>query len=248
MRLYVILDILAQARNLSIGLIQQSAYVDRPTAQAPQTLPPSKATMEQQPLSDAKPLARGRKSAKKREAIVRSAIEIINAKSFALATMTDIAASLDLRDATLYYYFPNKQALVYACHISSLERFERLIIDAAAFDGSGLQRVRHFVRSLVDDSFINGPQLYFGDYSYLEIIQRNHIESWAERLRSLLEDILKGGIADGSTVACETALVVQLLLGMLIWLAKWGPDIPKLSSDRLMAAIDAFSIHGLECR
>lgn len=179
---------------------------------------------------------------------MRSAIEIINAKSFALATMTDIAASLDLRDATLYYYFPNKQALVYACHIASLERFERLIADATALDGTGLQRIKDFVQSLIDDSFINGPQLYFGDYSYLEPLQRDHIENWAERLRSMLEDILKVGIADGSIVRCETALVVQLILGMLIWLAKWASGVPGLTPDRLMAAIDAFSMHGLEER
>jgi hypothetical protein len=30
---------------------------------------------------------------------------------------------LNLRDATLYYYFPNELALAYACHRSSLQRF-----------------------------------------------------------------------------------------------------------------------------
>lgn len=197
---------------------------------------------------EGKQLARGRKSAKKRDAIIRAAIEIINEKSFALATMTDIAASLDLRDATLYYYFPNKQALVYECHLRSLERFERLIVDASAFDGNGLKRVEQFVRGLIDDSFVNGPQLYFGDYSYLETIQREHVAEWAERLRSMLEHILEIGIADGSIVPCETALVVQLILGMLIWLAKWAPDVDKLTPERLMAAIGAFSFHGLESR
>lgn len=218
------------------------------TAEEPNPLldPKPIETSESEP--EARPLARGRKSAKKREAIIRAAIEIINEKSFALATMNDIAASLDLRDATLYYYFPNKQALVYECHLRSLERFERLIVIAAAFDGSGLKRVEHFMRGLLDDSFVNGPQLYFGDYSYLEPMQREHVADWAERLRSMLEDVLKIGIADGSIVACETALVVQLILGMLIWLAKWAPDVKKLTSERLMAAIAAFSLHGLESR
>ena len=104
------------------------------------------------------------------------------------------------------------------------------------------------MRSLVDDSFVTGPRHYFCHYSYLETIQRGHIESWAERLQSLLEDILKVGIVDGSILRCETALVVQLILGMLIWLAKWAPGVPGLTADRLMAAIDAFSIHGLEGR
>ncbi|GGA37891.1 TetR family transcriptional regulator [Sphingomonas psychrolutea] len=162
--------------------------------------------------------------------------------------MSDIAASLDLRDATLYYYFPNKQALVYECHVRSLERFERLIRESDAFDGTGIAKIRHFVAALVEDSYVNGPQLYFGDYSYLEPLQRETIAIWAERSRAMLEGILIRGIDDGSIVPCETGPVVQLLLGMLIWLAKWAPDVKGLTADRLMRAIEAFGFHGLESR
>lgn len=196
----------------------------------------------------AKPKARGRKSAKKKDAIIRAAIEIINAKSFALATMTEIAASLDLRDATLYYYFSNKQALVYECHIRSLERFERLLKDADANGGPGIDKIRHFIRALVADSYTNGPQLYFGDYSYLEELQREKIATWADRLKEFLRALIDRGMADGSVVHCESDLVVQLILGMLIWLAKWAPDVRGLTADRLMSAIAAFGFHGLESR
>lgn len=195
-----------------------------------------------------KPLARSRKSARKRDAIIRAAIEIINEKSFALATMSEIAASLDLRDATLYYYFPNKQALVYDCHVRSLERFERLVRDADRAGGTGIVKLKRFIAGLLHESNVNGPQLYFGDYSYLEPLQRDTIATWAERLRGMLEQFLKEGMADGSIVRCEPELVVQLLLGMLIWLAKWAPDVPGMSAKRLMQAIDAFSLHGLESR
>lgn len=193
-----------------------------------------------------KPLSRSRKSAAKRDAILRAAIEIINAKSFALATMTEIAASLDLRDASLYYYFPSKQALVYACHVRSLERFEALLRASGDAGGTGAAQLKHFLHSMIDDSDRNGPQLYFGDHSYLEAHQRGEITAWAERLTSQLEKFLKDGIADGSVIPCETQLVVQLLLGMLIWLAKWVPAVDGLTVDRLMTAIGAFSLHGLE--
>lgn len=199
-------------------------------------------------LEVAKPKARGRKSAKKKDAIIRAAIEIINEKSFALATMTEIAASLDLRDATLYYYFSNKQALVYECHVRSLERFERLLKDADAAGGTGIEKTRHFIRALLDDSYVNGPQLYFGDYSYLEELQRATIASWADRLKDFLKSFINEGMADGSVVRCEPDLVVQLMLGMLIWLAKWAPDVRGMTADRLMEAIGAFSFHGLESR
>ena len=130
-------------------------------------------------IENQRPSARGRKSAKKRDEIIRAATEVINDKTFALATMIDIAARLDLRDATLYYYFPNKQALAYACHIRSLERFDALLSSADAETVSGVAKLRNLIRGLIDDSVRDGPQLYFGDYSYLEPFQQEEIASFA---------------------------------------------------------------------
>ena len=193
-----------------------------------------------------KPQSNSRKSAQKRDAIIRAAIEIINAKSYPLATMTEIAAALDLRDATLYYYFPSKAALAYACHLRSLERFEGLLRDADQAGGTGAAKLRRLVLSLLTDSAKNGSQIYFGDHSYLDADQRKPILDWAARLTAMTEQFLKDGIADGSLVPCETELVVQLLLGMLIWLARWVPKIDGMTVDRLMNAIGAFSLDGLE--
>ena len=160
--------------------------------------------------------------------------------------MTGIAATLDLRDAALYHYFPNKQALAYACHRYSLERFEHLLRTTDQTDATGENKLRHVIRNMLVDAAQHGPQLYFGDYSYLDAAQRKVISAWAERLRVLLVKFLKEGMADGSIVQHEPELVVQLLLGMLIWLAKWVPQIEGLTVDRLMNAIDASVFRGLE--
>ncbi|MDQ2780397.1 MAG: TetR/AcrR family transcriptional regulator [Pseudomonadota bacterium] len=181
-----------------------------------------------------------------REAIVRAAIEVINEKSYAFATLTAIAARLNLRDAALYHYFPNKQALAYACHRASLERFELLLLATDEAGGPGEEKLRHFMRGLLVDAAQNGPQLYFGDYYYLDASQRRAISSWAERLKRILIKFLKEGMADGTIVQCEPELVVQLLLGMLIWLAKWAPAVAGLTVDRLMNAIDASVFRGLD--
>ena len=194
------------------------------------------------------PRSRSRKSAGKRVAIIQAATAIINTKSFALATMTEIAASLDLSDAALYYYFPTKQALAYAAHVHSLERFERLLERADAAGGTGAEKLTRFTRSLLDDSSENGPQLYFGEHSYLNVAQREAIDGWADRLKTILERFLREGMDDGSVVPCEPELVVQLYLGMLIWLAKWVPSIQDLTVERLMSAIGAFCLHGIESR
>ena len=195
-----------------------------------------------------KPVSQSRKSAQKREAIVRAAIEIINTKSYALATMTDIAAALDLRDATLYHYFPDKQALAYACHRRSLERFEHLLHSVDRAGGIGEEKLRLFIRGMLVDSQQHGSLLYFGDYSYLEAPQRAAISAWADRLKEVLVKFLNEGMDDGSIVQCEPQIVVNLLLGMLIWMAKWAPSVEGLTVDRLMNAIDAFGFRGLDRR
>ncbi len=193
-----------------------------------------------------KPVSRSRKSHGMREAIVRAATEIINTKSYALATLTEIAGTLDLRDAALYHYFPNKQALAYACHRYSLERLERLLVAADKSAASGEEKLRHFIRHMLVDAAQHGPQLYFGDYSYLDTAHRKTVASWVERLTNLLMKFIKEGMADGSIVQCEPELVVQLVLGMLIWLAKWVPAVEGATVDRLMNAIDASIFRGLE--
>lgn len=197
------------------------------------------------PADDARPLAQSQKSLKKREAILRAAIKIINAKGFAAATMTDIAAALNLRDAALYYYFPNKQALAFAGHHQSLDRFEAILLAVDAAGGSGQCKLRRLFRAVLHDAVDNGPQLYFGDNSYLDAAQREAIETRTAQLRTTLERFLEEGVADGTIAPCEPPLVVQLLVGMLIWLVKWTPQTPGLTNERLLEAIEATALRGL---
>ena len=195
-----------------------------------------------------KPQASSAKSAQKREQIIRAATLIINEKSFALATMTEIAAALDLRDATLYYYFPSKQALGYACHIASLERIERILIKARHAETTGARRLRHSIHHILLDGEQHGSQLYFGDNSYLSDSQRDHVDAWSDRLEAMIEQFLIEGVRDGSIVPCETRLVTNLLIGMLISLARWTWRVEGITTDRLMQAIGLASLDGLERR
>ncbi len=180
-----------------------------------------------------KGIASSAKSDQKRDDIVRAATEIINNKSYAEATLVDIAAALNLRDATLYHYFPDKRALAYACHMQSLQRFEALLQRTDDAGGAGARKLRSFIRNMLDDSASNGPLLYFGDYSYLHAPQRKAISQWALRLMGVLKGFLEEGMQDGSITACEPELVVNLLVGMIVWFSKWVPGIRGLTVDRM---------------
>jgi TetR/AcrR family transcriptional regulator len=196
-------------------------------------------------LKTRKIVSKSRKSDKRRTEIIRAAIETINAKSYAQATMIDIAAAVDLRDATLYHYFHDKRTLAYACHRSSLERAQHLLEASDKACSTGGEKLRHFIHSMLVDSKENGALLYLGDYSYLDTAQRRAVKQWIDRLKSIMIRFLEEGTADRSLVPCEPELVVELLLGMLIWLGKWVPSVNGLTLERLMAAIEVFGFEGL---
>ena len=179
---------------------------------------------------------------------MRVAIDVINLRSFALATMTEIADRLGLRDAALYYYFPSKQALVYACHVDSMERFERLVDQTEAMSVNGLGKIELLLRLFLEDSEANGQHLYFGDHSYLAERERVAIDEWAARLTKRIEGFIEAGIVDGSVRQCEAELTVQLILGMLIWLAKWAPSIEGLTVERLLASLSSLTVSGIRAK
>ena len=159
--------------------------------------------------------------------------------------MTEIASALNLRDATLYYYYPSKQILGYECHLRSLDTFDRVLASAERTGTSGAERLYQFIEGMLRDGVRNGPQLYFGDDSYLDPGQQRVVKSRLAALTDRLTIILQDGVADGTIAPCEPRLVVHLLAGMLIWLAKWVPGVEGLTVSRLLDAIRVVSFTGL---
>src|SRR6266851_5538023 len=57
----------------------------------------------------------------RRVAILKGALHVIKAKGLRGTTMADIAKRLSMTKGNLYYYFPGKEWILYACHDYSLD-------------------------------------------------------------------------------------------------------------------------------
>lgn len=79
--------------------------------------------------------------------ILRAAAEVLAERGFHATNLDDVAERLDLTKATLYHYFPSKQALISAC-IEQLgsEVTERLETLAVTLNGTPRQRMRVLLR------------------------------------------------------------------------------------------------------
>jgi AcrR family transcriptional regulator len=69
-------------------------------------------------------------------------------KTYAGTSLRDIAESIGLTKAALYYHFPSKDALLEAMFAPTIERFGRLVADATSSDGTVDRRL--LVERLVD--------------------------------------------------------------------------------------------------
>jgi AcrR family transcriptional regulator len=90
-------------------------------------------------MSDVKerpPAAAGRAPTKRyearRNAIIASAVDVVNRRGVRGMTLGDVTASLDLVPTGVIYYFRNKEELAAAAFLKALERYEGLIARAVA--------------------------------------------------------------------------------------------------------------------
>src|SRR5215467_4323744 len=95
------------------------------------------------------PAAAGRAPTKRyearRNAIIASAVEVVNRRGVRGMTLGDVTASLDLVPTGVIYYFRNKEELAAAAFHRALDRYEQLIAASVAEpeDGRAAAFVRH---------------------------------------------------------------------------------------------------------
>ena len=85
----------------------------------------------------------------RRDAIIASAVAVINRKGVRGMTLADVAERLDLVPTGVIYYFKNKEELAVACFERAIDRFNGLIAEAAAADGARA-RVESFIDGFID--------------------------------------------------------------------------------------------------
>ena len=82
-------------------------------------------------MDDAAPLpVSTARYAKKRDAVMAAATEIINHRGVKGMTLADVAASVGLITTSVTYYFKKKEDLAAACFISGIARYDALISEA----------------------------------------------------------------------------------------------------------------------
>ncbi|MFF5994082.1 TetR/AcrR family transcriptional regulator [Lysinibacillus sp. KU-BSD001] len=178
-----------------------------------------------------------KRAQKKREEILKSALAIVNKKGYEGTTMEEIAAGLLMTKGSLYYYFKNKDDLIFQCHNFVLSKAvkehedclqDERIKSAEETLTKMIQIHMHYALHEKESfNLIIEPQkAYKAEYLEPVLQLRRHYAG-------LFDEIIKRGVGSGEFTVQEPIISRQFILGGLNWVQQWVRSRGRLAYDEI---------------
>ncbi|HEX9633116.1 MAG TPA: TetR/AcrR family transcriptional regulator [Gemmatimonadales bacterium] len=188
------------------------------------------------------------KRQRRRVEILHAALRAFRERGYHGTTLDDMAEQLGIRKTALYHYFPDKEAILYACHRESLAELSRILAGARALESPPERLayvIREHVRVMTDT--LEGSPLAFEVTALAPDHQREVIaarDKYERALRRMLQD----GVAAGDFRPTNPKTAVFAILGAINWIARWYRPDGALQADELGAEFAEHLLGGLTCR
>jgi AcrR family transcriptional regulator len=160
----------------------------------------------------------GRADARRLE-ILDGAITALRDRGLRGAGMREIARAAGLSTGNLYYYFRNKQELVYACQERALDELLDVLASARAYPDA-VERLGALIDGHLRVVMAGGASLHLAlddlpKPLFKKIVQKR------DRYERGVRDLIAQGQREGLVRAGEAKLQAFALLGALNWTARW---------------------------
>jgi AcrR family transcriptional regulator len=162
------------------------------------------------------------RSDRKRAEILRRAAGVFRRKGFHGAGMREIAAGLGMAPGALYYYFENKEDLLYACQVLSLRRLVKSASEIVRADQSPPEKLRALIRAhlghILDEL---GGSFAHVEFHALPESKLVEVVSKRDAYERIVRRVIREGIAAGAFRKVDIKLAALTLLGALNWTVVW---------------------------
>ena len=178
--------------------------------------------------------SRRRARDEKREAVLRTAVQLFLEQGYHRATLNGVAERLNITKPALYNYFRSKEDILFECWSIGQERVEDRISETDAMPGSGLLKLRNIVGTyagIMASAF--GASLVRFNVSDLSEPNRKVTLAGKRRIDRAFRGYIRQGIADGSIEPCDIKLTAFAILGALNWIGHWYKPDGDLTPDQI---------------
>jgi AcrR family transcriptional regulator len=178
--------------------------------------------------------------------ILKSAAAAFRRLGYHGATVEQIAAALHMKKGNLYYYFKNKEEILFACHQYSLDRLMQILREVRqsglAADEQLRRLVHAFVHTILDE--LHGTALLLD----LEALTPAHLKAVIVRRDEFdrgVRTVLEEGMTKGVFARGDQKLLAFALLGAVNWIPRWFNPDGSASSQEIADLFANFFVAGL---
>src|SRR5690349_24752664 len=160
--------------------------------------------------------------------ILKSAAAAFRKLGYHGATVEQIASALRMKKGNLYYYFRNKEEILFACHQYSLDRLLALLDEVQQSEIAPEEKLRRlivtFVHTILDE--LHGTALFLD----LEALTPVHLKTVIVRRDQFdhgMRQVIEEGVASGCFGSVDAKLLSFAILGAVNWIPRWfNPEGP----------------------
>lgn len=182
----------------------------------------------------------------RRVEILKSAAAAFRRRGYHGASVDEIASALEMTKGNLYYYFQNKEEILFACHDYSLDILLGLMAEVQAESAPPDQKLRRlvlaFVSILLDE--LQGTALTL-DLQALSPPLLEKIVAKRDQFDRGLRAIIQQGIDDGLFTPGDPKMISFAMVGAVNWITKWFDPAGPMTSDQIGDAFADYLVGGL---
>ena len=178
---------------------------------------------------------RERKAAKKKEDILRSASLVISRKGYHNATMEDIAAELLMTKGSLYYYFKNKEELLYRCHDLILSEAMKKMEEILSQEISSAKKMEMAIKFHLEVA-IREKEIFNLIVKPEQIFSKEHLGEIVEKraeYAEVFDRIIDEGISKGEFSIEQKKMARMIILGATNWVQVWHSPEGEYSNEKI---------------
>lgn len=181
--------------------------------------------------------------------ILKSAAAAFRRRGYHGASVDEIASALEMTKGNLYYYFRNKEEILFACHDYSLDVLLGLLEDVqasgAAPDAKLRTLVLAFVHVILDE--LQGTALTL-DLQALSPPLLRKVIARRDVFDRGVRAIVQQGMDQGLFAPGDPKMVTFALLGAVNWITRWYDPAGPMSSEQIGQAFADYLVGGLRQR
>ena len=178
--------------------------------------------------------------------ILKSAAAAFRRRGYHGASVDEIASALEMTKGNLYYYFRNKEEILYACHDYSLDVLLALLDDVQAESSPPDVKLRKlvlaFVHVILDE--LQGTALTL-DLQALSPPLLRKVIARRDVFDRGLRAIIQQGMDEGRFAAGDPKMVAFAVMGAVNWITKWYDPAGPMSSEEIGVAFADYLVGGL---